>query len=346
MKRIIIGLGTVLILSSCATVWSFHRPAMSGAGGTTLVKLSSVTSQTIPQTVSTTGNLLANQQTNVSPKDGGYIKTINFVEGQYVKAGTILVTLDDSQQRQQLNLAKAQTAFAESTYKRYLSLRKKNIVSPQDIDQYGSEYKKALATQKTNQIKLDDMTITAPIDGYLGAKTISVGDNVTAGQSLVTVTDTTKLKIDYSLPSAYASRVAVGQKVLVTADFLPNNTEVEAEVSYVSPFVDPATQTIDIHAVLPNSKQLFRPGQSVNLVQQLGDGKQALLIPADAMLANLNGNYVFQVKDGKVISTPVTVGEHYNNMIVILKGLNPQDQIVTEGQFQVKTGDSVKVTAQ
>jgi RND family efflux transporter MFP subunit len=308
----------------------------------TVVQLQPIQIQTIPITATATGTLAANQQTHISPKLGGYITRLYFNEGQYVKAGTQLITLDDSKEQQQLLSTQAEASLAKATYERYLTLSQQHITSPQDIDQYRANYKKAQAAQKANEAALADMTLRAPINGYLGAKMVSIGDYVNPGQNLVSITDTKILKVQYALPSRYVPQLKIGQSVNITADFLPGKT-FTANVSYIAPDVDPDTQTIEVHALLKNKKQALKSGQSIMVTQKLGVQKQALLVPADAVIANINGHYVYEVKHNKVISVPVVVGEHYKNNEVILKGLNPNDRIITKGQYQVNVGAFVRV---
>lgn len=309
-----------------------------------LVKLSSVAMASVPVTVMATGNLVANDKTTISPKVGGYITAINFDEGQFVKTGTVLISFENLKEKQQVFSSEAQANLAKSTYDRYLKLSKQNITSPQDIDQYRSDYKKAVAVMKGDRATLADTILRAPINGYLGAKTISVGDYVNAGQSLVTITDTGTLRIDYSVPSRYSLQLQLGQDVQVTADFLPGK-KFAAKVSYIASDVDPVTQTIEVHALLDNQEQQLKPGQSVNITQTVGVHENALLIPADTLIANINGNYVYTVKDNKIFAVPIEVGDHYKDQVIVLSGLQPSQKIVSEGQFQVKNGAQVQVVS-
>lgn len=308
-----------------------------------LVQLASVQQGSIPVVAKSIGTLLANQQTVIRPKISGYITGIHFNEGQSVKAGTVLISLDNSRQKQSYLSTRAQAALANITYQRYLKLGQRNITSPQDIDTYRVDYKKAIAAAKSDKSALEDMELRAPFAGDLGAKSIHVGDYASVGSDLVTLTDTNKLKINYMLPARYSPELKVGQAVKVKADFFPGKAFM-AKVSYVAPTVDPSTQTIEVHAVYDNTQHLLRPGQSVNIAQTIKKKSRVILIPASALIVDINGNYVYQVKNNKVYATAVKVGEHYRNQVEIMSGLQPSSQLIVKGQFQVKAGDRVRLS--
>lgn len=342
MKKLISVFVLVVIAAGIYYIWHVKHPKSVNPQTAPLVMLSPVITKNIPIVVQTTGNLIANQQTNISPKINGYITNINFQEGEFVKAGTVLITLDNTKEQQAYLSAAAQANLDKSTYQRYLTLRQRGITAPQDLDQFKSKYDQSAAAERSAKEALDEMTLVAPFDGYLGSRSISVGNFVNMGQNLLTITDTKKLRVQYSLPSRYAQLVQVGQLVTITADFLANQ-KFEAKVTYVAPDVDPNTQTIEVHASFDNDQQILKSGQSVSVNQVLGTRQNALVIPADALIANINGNYIYKVQNDKVISVPVTVGEHYHDNVVIIAGLASSDQIMTKGQFQVKTGQIVRV---
>ncbi len=341
-KSIIITIVGVCVLAGAA-LGAFHHSHTSNAVKTPviLVKLSKVTVKSIPETATTTGTLFANQKASISPKVGGYIRKINFYEGQFVKAGTVLVQLDDNAQRQAYLSDQAATKFAKVTVGRYLKLMQENAASQQETDEYLSNYKKAMAQEKSDKVALSEMSLTAPISGYLGAKSINIGDYVTPGSIMISLTDTNTLKVDYSLPSRYAPELKLGQSVTITADFLPGK-EFSAKVSYIAPTVNEATQTIEVHAVLKNNEHNLKPGQSVTIIQNLGINPQTLLVPSDAIIASIDGDHVLEIKNNKVISIPVISGTRYHSMTIVEKGLNKDSEIISQGQFQVKVGTRVK----
>ncbi|OGO94094.1 MAG: hypothetical protein A3F41_04910 [Coxiella sp. RIFCSPHIGHO2_12_FULL_44_14] len=345
MKKLIasgIGLAVIAVI---VYIWNSHHPKVNHAPEATLVTLGHVQEKNIPMIVHATGTLVANEKTTLSPKAPGYITHIYFHEGQFVKAGTVLVTLDDTKERQAYASAAAQAELDKATYQRYVTLRQRGVVSPQDLDQNKSKYEQSLAAEESAKVVLDQMSLVAPFDGYIGSRNISIGNLVDVGQSIVDITDTHTLKVNFSLPNRYAPLIKMNQPVRMTADFLPGK-RFTAQVSYISPNVDVNTQTIEVHADFNNEQQILKPGQSVNIQQELGMQDHALVIPADALVATINGNFVYAVQDNKVISIPVEPGLRDGNEVVIQKGIANQQPIITQGQFQVKIGQSVRVDSQ
>ncbi len=307
-----------------------------------LVHLTQVHQRSVPIQQTTTGTIEAIQQTELRPQISGYVKALHFEEGSYVKEGAVLVELDNAQQKQNLLSAKVQTNLTKSTYSRYSKLQKRHMISPQVLDQYRADYEKAKAAEKASQAALDEMTLSAPISGFIGAKSITKGDFVSSGMSLLKIVNTNTLKIRYALPSRYVSMLKVGQSVRLTGDFMPGKV-FYAKVSYIAPDIDEDTQTIEIHAIFNNQKHVLTPGQSLDVTQRLGVRKDAVLIPVDSVITNVSGNVIYTVKGNKVVAKPVVVGEHYGNDVVILRGLNAKDKVVTKGQFQIKPGSLVRI---
>jgi membrane fusion protein (multidrug efflux system) len=308
----------------------------------TLVKLSPVEVTNIPIIATATGNLVANQQTDVSPKVGGYITQVLFHEGDFVKTGTVLITLDNSTQKNNLATAQTNEKLDQLNYQRNATLGKKSMVAQSTVDNALNTYKKDRITVRIDKKSLSDMTLRAPFSGYLGAKTVSVGDYATPGQKLVNLVDQQHLKIDYSLPNRYAPDLKLGQPVTVTADFLPN-VIFHAKVSYIAPSVDPDSQTIDVHAILDNQQNQLKPGQFVNVQQVLSTQKNAILIPEGSDFVTIDSTHVLGVRDNKAVTIPITIGERLYGKVQVIKGLKKRDQIITTGQEQLKNGDPVKV---
>ncbi len=340
-KIIAIAIVVIILIAIIAMV-SIRGKKLITPHQTTLVVLSTVKTANVPITLHTTANLLPYRQADISPETAGYVKAINYNEGTFVTAGRVLIQLDARQQEDKVQQAQAQAANSETSYKRNKRLGSSQYIAAQDLDKLKSqalEDQAALASAKTT---LDEMTLRAPFDGYMGEKIVSIGDYLQAGQKVATLTDTTKLKINYTVPAFYSDRIQLGQVVSVNG---PDNKKLYGKVSYISPTIDQNSQTLTVHATLSNQQDYLKPGQYVSLSQQLGKAKQAILIPENALLGSMDGYYVLQVNANKVTSQTVTPGAHYNGMVIIRNGLKATSEIITAGQNQVKIGDTVRVAA-
>lgn len=309
----------------------------------TLVQLSPVKISTVPVVIKATGDLLPNQQVEITPQTAGYVKAILFTEGSFAKKESVLVQLDDRQQQEKVLEQKAIFELSQENYARNLKLKKEVIISPQDLDKLKSLVMQNEATLRTAQTTLNQMTLRAPFSGFLGEKSISVGDYIQPGTKVVTLTDISHLKITYDIPARFSGDLKLGQPVKIISNTFPEKI-FYGKVSYISPTINEDNQTITIHALLDNKENSLKPGEFVTLSQTLSQINDAVLVPENAILGDINGYYVLQVKAGKVISTPIKPGEHYEGDVLILSGLKKGDKIITAGQHQVKVGDPVRVT--
>ncbi|AAO90294.1 efflux RND transporter periplasmic adaptor subunit [Coxiella burnetii] len=341
--KIIITLGVVGCFIAAGLIFSHKKAQATPNRPPLLVKESPVEVADLPIIATATGTLVANNQTNISPKVAGYVTKIAFSPGDFVTAGSVLIQLDNQKQKNDLAAAKADVELSELQYQRDALALKKGLILQTTVysDKVSLDKDKALA--QTDQTALQDMTLRAPFSGYLGAKQFSLGDYVTPGQKLVTLVDQQKLKVVYDLPNHFAPQLQIGQPVTVTADFLPGQ-RFNGKVNYVAPYVNSDSQTIETQALLNNKNGALKPGQFVTVSQTLETLKKAILIPENSLFANMNGHYVFKVKNGKAISTPVKVGERLYGKVQIIDGLKPGDHIITTGQDQIyKSGAKVKV---
>lgn len=317
----------------------FHHKAVAPVLAPTNVVVNSVKIQDVPVQIQTTGNLTANQQTDISPETSGYIAKIEFNEGSFVKKNDVLITLDTREQAAKVAQARSAAQLSQDNYNRNAKLGTLAL-SKQDLENLYSIAQQNKASLEEAETILNQMTLRAPFSGYVGAKTISVGDFIPAGQKVLTLSDTSQLKISYDVPGRYADQLQLGQLVSVTTS--ANSKPLKGRVSYIAPTINEDTQTIEVHALFDNPQHTLKAGEFVTLTQILGLNKNAVLIPENTLQGNVDGYYVFTVdKNNHVISRAVTPGEHYNGSVIIKTGLTAGDKIITNGQQEVKVGDTV-----
>jgi len=342
-RNIIVSVILLALIFVVALFFTGHKKAVFAPAKSTLVKLSEVKVGSIPVVIHATGDLLPNRQVEITPQTAGYVQAIHFKEGSFVEKGNVLVQLDGRQQQDKVSQAKAIYDLSKENYDRNLKLKKEVIISPQDLDTLKSTEEQNKAALQTAQTTLNEMTLRAPFSGFVGEKSISIGDYIQPGTKVVTLTDTKQLKITYNIPARYSNDIKLGRIVHVTSNAVPDKI-FKGKISYISPTVNEDNQTLTVHAELTNPDNTLKPGQFVSLKQTLNQINDALLVPEDTILGNINGYYVLQVKDGKVISASIKPGEHYQGYVLILSGLKKGDKIITAGQHQVKVGDKVRIS--
>ncbi len=308
-----------------------------------LVAVAPVVQRNLNKTYKAVGTLEAEQNVNVSSEIAGQVKAILFEQGKFVKAGTVLVQLDASTYNAKLLSAKAALESSKIEYLRTQQLIQKNVFAKSALDTMQLTYEQKEADLQSAQSDLDKTTIRAPFDGVLGARKINLGEYVTAGQALVSLTDIANLKAVYQLPEDYLGQVKIGQKVQITTK-TSGGKNYEGQVNFVAPTVDLNTRSFEVQAAVPNPNAELAPGQFINVTQFLTENPSALLVPRRAVIATVNGPMVYRVVNDKAVATPVKTGQETKNNIQILSGLNVGDNVVTDGTQELSDGASVKVS--
>lgn len=326
------------VLVAGLVVWKLTRGSAVQPLPATVVQTAAVKETNLPQRVDAIGSITATT-IDISSEAAGHIAAIDFGDGTAVKKGDVLIQLDDSLLKTKILSTTAQYQYSKAAFNRLHQLSK-NIVPQQSIDQAETEMKQNQAAMQESQVLISKMQLTAPFDGVVGQRKVNVGDYVNVGQSVVTLTDTTHLRVEYHLPEKYLPDLKLGQTVEFTTSAYPDKS-FKGVIAYISPTIDTTSRTISLYANLDNSDAKLAAGMFVNIRQQLGLKKNALLIPARSLVPGLNGNQIYKVVDGKAVSSDVQIGVRTNQMVEITQGLSAQDVVITDGQLKVQNGQPV-----
>lgn len=309
------------------------------------------------------------QVVNVTARVSSQVEAVHVKDGQMVKAGDLLFSLDDRALKAQVAkdeaaLAKDQAMLvsAQADLKRAKSLMQTHAGTQQAFDQADAAAKAAAATVEADQaaidadkVQLSYATITAPITGRLGAVKITKGNVVNTGNSnsastpLVTITQMNPLEATFSLPEADLPLLKTALASNPPAEvrlFRQDNSKPLAtgRLEFVDSTVDTASGTIEVKASMPNDDLTLWPGQFVDVVVEAGTMPAMTSIPTVAVQPGQNGSFVFVVgKDGKVEIRPVTVALVEGDRSAISNGLKSGERVVTEGQLRLKEGTVVRV---
>lgn len=312
-------------------------------GGGVNVAMTTICPRSVDVTVSTSARLFAAEHTILTTKVAGYITEIPVAEGKYVKQGDTIIQLDDQDEVAQLSAAKISEKVAEKQLSRGKALVKSEGISQQDLDNLQQAYDLAVNTVQQKQINLDNMSITAPFDGYVGQITVSVGDYITNNSELTTLVNTDHLRAVYSLPGMYAKSLALKQNV--TIKNYQGSNKSAATVSFLSRSINTETQTVAVTATMNDPNHHFYPGQDVMITQNIGQKNNVLLVPRLCVQTDIGTYSVYKVKDNKAEQVNITIGDQYGDDVEVLKGLSANDAVVTSGMDQLHQGSSVKITS-
>ena len=303
--------------------------------------------------------IVALNQVDLRPEVSGYITEIFVQDGQRVTKGMKLYGFDQQQYqgaydqaRANLNVAKANLAKAQQDADRYADLAKNDAVARQtlehsiaDLESARMQVAAAEATVKSVETNLRYSVIYAPFDGTIGISQVKLGSAVTTGQTLLnTISSDDPIGVDCAVDEKQISRFNTllqspsnGKDSTLTI-VLPDQSiyPYPGRLSFLDRAVDPQTGTIRVRVIVPNPKRILKPGLTCNLRIQTTSASATMLIPYKAVTEQMGEYFVFAVKDNRVAQHRVTLGMNIKDMVVVNDGLQPGDQIVTEGMQRLR----------
>ncbi len=327
------------------------------------VTVSTAIQKTVPVQLRAIGNVQAYSTVTVKSKVGGELVRVHFTEGQDVKRGDPLFTIDPRPYESALKLAEAnlqrdlaQAKHAQEDARRYESLIQKGVVPQQQFDKFRTDADALEATVLADRaavenakIQLGYCFIRSPIDGRTGSLIVQQGNIIKAEDiSLVVINQIVPIDVAFSVPEQFLSEIKkymTSGKLGVDA-LVPMNEErpERGVISFVDNTVDSQTGTIRLKGTFANRDRKLWPGQFVNVVLTLTTEPNSIVVPSQAIQTGQEGQYIFVVKeDLSVESRPVVPGRSINNETVVKKGLNPDEKVVTDGQLRLYPGAKVEI---
>ena len=341
---------TLLLIAVAAGGYYWYRHMNNTAGQTgsaapmdfaTPVEAAAVSQEPLVRSIVAVGSLLANEKVMLRPEFEGKVVKIHFNEGQKVNKGDLLVTLDDSIYRAELNQADARLKLSEANIKRVSALRKKGLSNEQEEDQAISELRVNKASKELARTRLQKMAIHAPFAGTVGLRGISEGDYLSSGQDIVTLINNNPIKLEFRIPEVYLAEVEIGQTVDVRVDAF-RGEGFRGEVYAIAPEVDIAGRSFTVRAQIPNDDDRLAPGLFAQIELVLERKENALLIPEAALMPAGDKEYVYRIVDGKAVRSEVSLGMRQGDQVEVLSGLEPGARVITAGQMKIMDGSKVQ----
>lgn len=354
MKRLILSCAAIAVLGGIGLYWKHSTsssiaakdagPSAKGAAKGVPVKVGTVRTGTISEEVSAVGSLLANESVMIRPERDGRITTIHFTEGQLVRKGEKLVSLDTGEIEAQFAAVSSELTLNRSRMKRAEDLHEKKFISAQALDDAREALNQSVARQAEVQARLDKSTVSAPFEGVAGLRQVSPGAYVKAGQDIARLEGIGTLKLDFRLPELYLGRIKTKQDVLVRVDAFAGET-FRGEIYAIEPAVDEQTRSVLLRARVPNPGVRLKPGMFARVVLVLETRENALLVPEQALVPQGKDRFVYRLADGKAAFTKIEMGLRRPGEVEIRGGLNAGDTIIVDGQLRLRDGVPVTVLA-
>ncbi|HJS03485.1 MAG TPA: efflux RND transporter periplasmic adaptor subunit [Variovorax sp.] len=379
-KKLVLALAGVLILSAAAAWrWAGNRtqdvaqtgaPAAGssaapgkgagpGAGAAALVTLAAAQKQDVPITVQVNGSVVSLNSVELRPQVTNTVREVHVKEGQFVKQGQLLFTLDDRPDQANLAKARAQQQKDEATladlerqYRRSQELLAQNFIAKAAADATLSQWeaqRAAVAADKaavqSAQVALGYATLRAPIAGRIGAVNIYPGTLVQPTLTLVTITQLDPIAVSFPVPEGKLQDLLAAARSQTPVEALVSGrrTPMKGTLNFVDNTVDPMIGTVRAKAVFDNADQALWPGQFVETRVTVRSLQGATVIPAAAVMMLADGSSVYVVDAEHKATRRKIETLHTFGTQVAVRGVEPGEQVVIEGKQNVRPGGKVRL---
>ncbi len=362
LRSLLIGILGLLFLTFFSSACS-NEKSKKPVSPPIPVTVSIAIQKTVPVELRAIGNVQAYSTVTVKSKVGGELVGVHFTEGQDVKKGDPLFTIDPRPYEAALKQAEAnlgrdlaQAKHAREDARRYESLIQKGVVPQQQYDKFRTDADALEATVLADRaavenakIQLGYCSIHSPIDGRTGSLIVQQGNHIKAEDiSLVVINQIVPIDVAFSVPEQFLSEIkkymALGKLQVEALVPMDDERPERGVITFIDNAVDTNTGTIRLKGTFANREKKLWPGQFVNVVLTLTTEPNAIVVPTQAIQTGQEGQYVFVVKqDLTVESRPVVAGRSMNNETVVKKGLNPDEKVVTDGQLRLYPGAKAEI---
>jgi multidrug efflux system membrane fusion protein len=309
-------------------------------------------SEVIPNLLTAVGDLAAVHQVNVTSDVNGRITDIMFTAGASVKAGSPLVQLFDAPDQGDLANFKAQATMAQLSLDRAKQLAARQFGPQATVDSAQSAFDQANAGIAKTEAIISQKLVRAPFDGELGVRHVEVGQFLTAGTQIVSLTDLSELYANFTVTEKDSGNLKVGQTVRVAVDAYPGR-KFEGKITTIEPQISTDTRNIRVQATIANPDHILKPGMFATTTVVLPDKPPVVTVPETAVDYTLYGDSVFLITEKKAddgttsltaVRTFVQAGNRIEGRAEILKGLKAGDRVVAVGQLKLQSGAAVTIS--
>ncbi|QGP77905.1 efflux RND transporter periplasmic adaptor subunit [Sphingobium sp. CAP-1] len=304
-----------------------------------LVEVGAVAPTRFTDALEAVGTALANEQVVLSAPVTERITALHFADGGYVAKGQVVATLAVGQEKAELASAEATALQAGQQLQRIQALQARGFATGATLEQQTAAANAARANADLARASIGDRIIRAPFAGWVSLRTVSPGAIVTAGTAIATVSDISRIKLDFTVPETRLAMIREGMPIRAIAAAWPDRP-FSGTIATIDPVIDPATRAVRVRAILPNPDHALKPGMLLTVSVLAGD-RQSLAVPELAVVGDGDERFVFVLEDRTAKRVKVDTGIRQNGLVEITAGLKPGQKVVTEGV--VKLTDGVKV---
>jgi len=328
--------------------------AQRPAGPPMAVEVAPVRTGVVFEKAEAVGTARANESVTITAKQTGFLASFAFQEGQQVKAGQILIEMetrerkaDYEQAQNDLDQTRANRDDFRQKLERARQLKASGAITQARVDELDAQFRAAEARVRSAEARtrsldarLDEVRITAPFEGRVGLRQVSVGALVQPGTVITSLDDLSRIKLDFSIPENFLGKLRSGLPVFARSSAYPNRV-FEGVVSAIDTRVDPVTRAIKVNALFENRDEALKPGMFISVELALERRENAVLIDEEALVPEGARQYVFVVRDNRAVRVEVKLGTRLPGAVEIVEGVKPGEQVIVRGTSRVRPNQPV-----
>jgi membrane fusion protein (multidrug efflux system) len=364
LRRMLIMLGAVLVVVLALAAYkgfTIYQQVQMFSAPQPAISIDAATAESQPwqSRLPAIGSLKAFQGIDLTVEVAGTVQQVLFKSGEQVSLQQPLIQMDSDVEQASLATAQAELGLAKVEYERGRSLVNRQSISKSEFDRLSANLQKANASVAQLQAQLAKKRILAPFAGTIGIRQVDVGDYLASGTTIATLQDLSKLFVDFYLPEQTVPQLAIGERVRFSVAAYPLEV-FEGEIAAINPKVEDTTRNVQVRAMLANPDSKLLPGMFANLEVLLPGEQTVVVVPETAITYTLYGNSVYVIgekkgQDGQVVKDDsgqaelsverrfVETGERRDGQVVIRKGLQAGEQVVSAGQLKLDNGAHVRI---
>ena len=312
-----------------------------GIGGPQRVDGFIVKTTTLNESIDMSGTLLPYEETEIHPEVAGRVTMLNIKEGSFISRGTVLARLFDVDLQAQLHKLQVQLQLARKTEDRQVQLLKIGGISQADYDLSVLSINSIMADMSVLQANISKTIIRAPFNGRIGFKNISIGAFITPTTVITTIRAVNQLKLEFSVPEKYGSKVSTGQYISFSIEGVPK--KYAAKVIATESTISQDSRSLKVRALVDHVDKFLTAGSFAKVTFNLGDNNQAIMIPSQAIIPGARDKKVVVDRGGTAQFQIVKTGTRDSANIQVTEGLVVGDTIVISGLLTLKPGAKIQL---
>lgn len=313
-----------------------------GGAGAAAVEVAEARTEKAADDIRTVGSLQSDESVQIAPEISGRVAEITFQEGTRVSKGDVLVRLDPSLARAEVQQARARLALAQANDQRTRTLSRSGNVTDRARDEAVAAYETARAELELALTRLEKHELTAPFDGIVGMRNVSVGAYLAPGTAIVNLENLSTLKVDFRVPETQLAAIKVGQPIEVHVDALPDRT-FKGTIYAINPLVDVNGRSLQVRGRIDNADGVLRPGLFARIVVRSLAQRDVVSVPESAVVPRAGDTFVYVVDADRAVERRVRLGQRRAGAVEVVEGLEPGSRVVTAGQQRLRDGARVEV---